>query len=85
MTEPDPDPSAEPGMGSERPSTTGTPRWVKVSGIVVGVLILLFLVLQLSGVGGGGHGPGRHLPAPGVTPSSTTSGDHTPPSGSPTP
>jgi cytochrome b561 len=44
----------------------GMPRWVKVTAIVVGVLVLLFLVLQLTGVAGQ-HGPGRHLsdgPAP---------------------
>lgn len=47
------------------------PRWVKVSAIVVGVLILLFLVMQLAGIGGQ-HGPGRHVsghgaPLEGVT------------------
>lgn len=41
----------------------GTPRWVKVFGIVVLVLVLLFVVVQVTGVGGP-HGPGRHaLPA----------------------
>lgn len=38
----------------------GMPRWVKVTAIVVGVLILLFLVLQLTGLAGQ-HGPGRHF------------------------
>ena len=38
-----------------------TPRWVKLSGIVVGVLILLALVMTL--LGGGRHGPWRHMPA----------------------
>jgi hypothetical protein len=38
----------------------GTPRWVKLSGIVVGVLTLLVLIIVLTGVGGP-HGPGRHL------------------------
>lgn len=36
-----------------------TPRWVKVSGIVLGVLGLLFLIVLLTG-GPQGHGPGRH-------------------------
>ena len=41
----------------------GMPRWVKLSGLVVGVLILLALGLMV--IGGhegslGGHGPGRH-------------------------
>ncbi|WP_138757722.1 hypothetical protein [Modestobacter altitudinis] len=38
----------------------GMPRWVKVTAIVVGALVLLFLALQLTGVAGQ-HGPGRHL------------------------
>jgi hypothetical protein len=39
---------------------------VKVSAIVVGILILVFLVLQLTGIAGD-HGPGRHSSA-GLTP-----------------
>jgi hypothetical protein len=39
---------------------TGTPRWVKVAGIVALALVLLFVVLILTGRGG--HGPGRHTP-----------------------
>jgi hypothetical protein len=35
------------------------PRWVKVTAIVAGVLVAIFVVLQLTGVGGQ-HGPGRH-------------------------
>jgi hypothetical protein len=38
-----------------------TPRWVKRSGIVVGVLVLLAVLVMF--VGGGRHGPGRHMPA----------------------
>lgn len=34
----------------------GTPRWVKVFGIVGGVLVLLIIVMLFSG-----HGPGRHM------------------------
>jgi hypothetical protein len=37
----------------------GTPRWVKVSGIIIIALVLLFVILQLTGVGGN-HGPGMH-------------------------
>ncbi len=39
------------------------PRWVKVAGIVVGLLVLMFVVMNLAGVGpsAGGHGPGRHM------------------------
>ena len=38
------------------------PRWVKVAGIVFGLLVLAFLVMNLTGLGpgAGGHGPGRH-------------------------
>ena len=40
-------------------STTGTPRWVKVSAIVALVLVVLVVVMLLVG-GPGSHGPGRH-------------------------
>ncbi len=36
----------------------GTPRWVKVFGIV-GLVVVLFVVLVMV-IGGGKHGPGRH-------------------------
>ncbi|MEU7278030.1 hypothetical protein AB0A69_04420 [Streptomyces sp. NPDC045431] len=36
------------------------PRWVKVSAIVVGILVLLLAILMLTGLGGD-HGPGRHM------------------------
>ncbi len=35
----------------------GIPRWVKVSGVVVVVLIILFAILHLSGA----HGPTSHM------------------------
>ncbi|WP_344215644.1 hypothetical protein [Kribbella sancticallisti] len=35
------------------------PRWVKVSVVVAGVVLVLLLVLMLAGVGGE-HGPRRH-------------------------
>jgi hypothetical protein len=45
------------------------PRWVKVSGFTVAVLVLLVIIGVLTGVlrgpGGGGHGPGLHAPAAG--------------------
>lgn len=34
----------------------GTPRWVKVSGIIVAVLVVLVGIMLLAG-----HGPGRHF------------------------
>ena len=39
--------------------STGTPRWVKVTGIIALVLILLIVVVMLTS---SGHGPGRHTP-----------------------
>ena len=47
------DTGVEPGSGS----TTGTPRWVWVFGIIVIVLVLLFAILHLTGRGLGGHTP----------------------------
>jgi hypothetical protein len=46
----------EPGHGS----TSGTPRWVKVFGIITLVLVLLFVISLLAGVR---HGPGLHTPS----------------------
>jgi hypothetical protein len=46
---------------------TGTPRWVKVAGIIALVVVVLFVVIMITGRGGG-HGPGRHSgPPPGIT------------------
>jgi hypothetical protein len=39
------------------PSPAGTPRWVKVFGVIAAVVVVVFIVLL---VFGGGHGPGRH-------------------------
>lgn len=47
------------------PESTGTPRWVKVFGIISVVVVLLFVILLLAG--GGRHGPGRHMPRPSDT------------------
>ena len=46
----------EPGHGS----ASGTPRWVKVFGIIILVLVLLFVISLLAGVR---HGPGLHTPS----------------------
>ena len=48
----------------DRGSTAGTPRWVKVFGIVVVAVILLIVVVMIAV--GGSHGPGRHLPSDGA-------------------
>ena len=44
----------------------GTPRWVKVFGVVALVVVLLVAAVALAGGGAGGHGPGRHLPPTGA-------------------
>ena len=69
---------------ANRPSYPGTPRWVKVIGIVVIVLVLLFGGLKLFGVGGE-HGPGRHTQsgdAGGQGSSFSNMEDRAPPEGS---
>lgn len=45
--------------GSDRGSPLSTPRWVKVLGIIVIVLVLLFGILHLTG---NSLGPGDHIP-----------------------
>jgi hypothetical protein len=54
MTDPThhPDAGDDNGKGRGRGSTGMTPRWAKVLGIIVGVLIVLFAVKMLT-VGGG--------------------------------
>lgn len=65
-----PDTDGDVGVGPDRGSTTGArsypgaPRWVKVSGIVALVLVLLIVIAMF--VGGGNHGPGRHIPSGGA-------------------
>ena len=39
----------------------GTPRWVKVFGIIALVIVLLLVVMMV--VSGGNHGPSRHMPS----------------------
>jgi hypothetical protein len=51
---------------TERPESSGdvedqppdVPRWLKVSGLVLGLVVLLVVVAML--LLGGDHGPGRH-------------------------
>jgi hypothetical protein len=47
------------GLEPGQDPTTGLPRWVKVSGIIVGALVLLVIALGLTGLLGG-HGPWQH-------------------------
>lgn len=53
MTDPA-DPSRNPPRETVRP---GMPRWVKVFGLIIVALVLVFLAAQLLGVE---HGPGMH-------------------------
>ena len=43
---------------ADPPAYPGAPRWVKVLGMGVAALVLLFAVLKLLGFE---HGPGRHM------------------------
>lgn len=64
MADPPPYPGArdDTGVRPDRGSTISTPRWVKLSGIIVVILALLVAGLMLFGDRLGGHGPGRHTP-----------------------
>jgi hypothetical protein len=53
------DTGTAPGRGAD--AYPGTPRWVKVSGIVALVVILVLVIVMFAT--GGQHGPGRHLPS----------------------
>jgi hypothetical protein len=52
MADPRPYTDSHSDTGDEPP---GTPRWVKVFGIIAIILILLFVILHLTGRGLGGH------------------------------
>lgn len=45
---------------ADSPRYPGTPRWVKVFGII-GLIVVLLVIILLLTKGPGGHGPGRHL------------------------
>ena len=45
---------------ADLPPYPGIPRWVKVSGIIVIVLVVLIAIVMFTGVGGE-HGPWRHM------------------------
>lgn len=57
MTDPPRYPDAEPGTGAGPDRGEGMPRWVKVFGIIVALLVVLVAAMILLS---GGHGPGRH-------------------------
>jgi hypothetical protein len=45
---------------AESRSYPGTPCWVKVSGIIAMVVVLLVILMIFTGIGGP-HGPNRHM------------------------
>lgn len=62
MSDQSPHQDARDAVGEgDRRSTTGTPKWVKVFGIIAIVLVVLLAIALLTGHGPGRHGPGRHL------------------------
>lgn len=46
---------------ADLPPYPGTPRWVKVFGVVFGVVVMLFFTLLFTR--GPHHGPGDHTPS----------------------
>lgn len=67
MTDPLHSPSDDTTVQPDPPSPPRTPRWVKISAIIAGVVIVLVVALLISdsqGLGGE-HGPGRHAPGDG--------------------
>ena len=65
-------------MSEEAPRRTdrqppGMPRWVKITGLVVGVLILVIVLVTLTGLAGD-HGPARHLSGTGSESATLVSG-----------
>ena len=66
---------------ADPPPYPGTPRWVKVLGIIVIALVVLVVAMMFIG---GEHGPGRHTSSgdPGSqAPPSGVIEDHAPPEG----
>lgn len=51
------DQSTYPDTGGDTGARPGTPRWVKVLGLIALVLLLLFVILHLTGGGVVDHTP----------------------------
>jgi hypothetical protein len=63
MTDPQSVNSSKPNVAptpADQPQPPATPRWVKIAGAVVAVLVLAVVAKVLFGGGVGGHGPGMH-------------------------
>ncbi len=50
-----------------------TPRWVKITGVVIAAFVLAVFATVLSGGGVGGHGPGMHGGLGSLTPPASSS------------
>jgi hypothetical protein len=66
-------------MREREADTAGTPRWVKVFGIVALVVVTAIVVMLVTGRGG--HGPGRHSQSRDNAPAGETAGHTGPPPG----
>ena len=77
------DPRVEQSPSPDISNAPGTPRWVKVFGIIALIVVLLVVLLMVAG--GGTHGPSRHMPSGGagqqVAPSSLAAVQTPPQSG----
>jgi hypothetical protein len=56
------DTGEDTGVGPDSGSRPGIPRWVKVSGISVAIMVLVVVILAVTGVLPGQHGPGQFGP-----------------------
>ncbi|MGI8589308.1 MAG: hypothetical protein ACR2M0_16735 [Chloroflexia bacterium] len=50
-------------MKPDRGSPPSTPRWVKVFGMIIVILVVLFVIMHFTGTG---FGPGMHTPRGGT-------------------
>lgn len=60
---PDPESTAETGAAHDERARPGTPRWVKMLGVIAIVVVVLVVVVMF--LVGGEHGPSRHAPGAG--------------------
>jgi hypothetical protein len=58
MADRPPDPGDDTGVGPDRESTTGIPRWLWVSAIIVAIVVLAVVAIKL--IAGGVHVPRPH-------------------------